>query len=139
LLIYAAIRVWLGFQTGELPGLDAMAPLIPALVLDSARAGGVITDRDTVLYVFAPHGHGVKDALLVTTRDIIAVTGGRPRRFPTAEDNNIDLNQVRGRVYVIIRPASAGRADTIYNSMSGLELKILGLALSRTLRDPPAH
>jgi hypothetical protein len=79
------------------------------------------------------------DALLVTTRDIIAVTGGRPRRYPTAGDNDIDLNQVNGRVYVIIRPKSAGRADTIYDSMSGLELKILGLALSRTLPASPAH
>jgi serine/threonine-protein kinase len=134
LLGYAAFRLYAAFSEGEPPALDAMAPLIPTTVLDSLQALGALTPGDTVLYVFVPHGHGVRDAIVATSRDLVSAGGGAPRRYANTADYHIDLRRTSGQGFLIIRLPGSTAADTLYRGLSGLELRVLGLALSRTLR-----
>jgi hypothetical protein len=133
LLGYAAFRLYAAFSEGEPPALDAMAPLIPPAVLDSLHTLGALTASDTALYVYVQHGHGVRDAVVVTSRDLVVAGGGTPRRYANAADYHIDLRRTSGQGFLIVRLPGATAADTIYRGLSGLELRVLGLALSRTL------
>jgi serine/threonine-protein kinase len=133
LLGYFAFRLYASFSSGEPPAIDAMAPLIPAAVIDSAFGLGALTPSDTALNVFAPHGHGVRDAVIATSRDLIALTGGVVRRYPNAADYAIDLRRTGDQGYLIVRFPKSTSADTLYRGLSGLELRTVGLALSRVL------
>jgi hypothetical protein len=135
-VVYLALRALSAFGKGDPPALDAMAPMIPAALLDSARSAGIIGDADTVRYVFAPHGHGLADALLVTTKDLIAVRGGAPQRYPMSLDYDITMARTSGRGLVLIRHPVTREIDTLYTSVSGLEQQILSLGLRRVLQQP---
>jgi hypothetical protein len=134
LLVYVVIRLLGMFAEGEPPALDAMAPLIPAPMLDSARAGGFLAEADTVVYLFAPHGLGLSDALYITTRDLIAVRNGVPRRYPRGVDYQIDLRRTPEQGLLTFRHPETKQTDTIYHAMSGIEQQVLLLALRRVLR-----
>lgn len=133
LLVYAAVSVIRVFSEGEPPSLDVMAPLIPAEILDSARTRGVIDQRDTVIYVFAPNGHGLDDAMLVTTRHLIAISQGAPRRYAHAADYDLDIRRTGSVGMLILRDSAASRVDTLYHGMSGREQQALFFALRRAL------
>jgi serine/threonine-protein kinase len=133
LLVYAVVRLIGMFTEGAPPALDAMAPMIPAPMLDSARAGGFLAADDTLLYLFAPHERGLGDALFVTTRDLIAVTGGVPRRYPRAADYRIDLRRTDQQGVLTFTHPETKATDTVYHAMTGVEQQVLLLALRRVL------
>ncbi len=128
---YLAYQIWMGFRTGVPPAIDAFAPAIPEAVLDSARTLGALTERDTVLYVFAPNGHGMKDALVVTPEDLVVVGGGTPRRYAHA-DYVLVVARTNRRGLIILRLPNDAR-DTVYHSITGLEQQILELGMRRAL------
>jgi hypothetical protein len=134
LLVYVVIRILGMFTEGDPPALDAMAPMIPAPILDSARASGFLAESDTVLYLFAPHGLGLGDALYVTTRDFVAVRNGAPRRYPREVDYSIDLRRTDKQGLLTFSHPETNQTDTIYATMSGVEQQVLLLALRRVLR-----
>lgn len=128
------VRVWTDFRTGVPPGIDAAAPGIPAAILDSAMVMGVLTEGDTALYVFAPNGRGVRDALIVTTHDLIAITDGIPRRYPDLKNLGFLMARTNRRGYVIVKTPSTGEVDTLYPGITGLEQQILELGLRRSMQ-----
>jgi tRNA A-37 threonylcarbamoyl transferase component Bud32 len=128
---YLAYQIWMGFRTGVPPAIDAFAPAIPAAVLDSARTLAALTERDTVVYVFAPNGHGMKDALVVTPEDLVVVGGGTPRRYAHS-DYVLVVARTNRRGLIILRLPNDAR-DTVYHSITGLEQQILELGMRRAL------
>ena len=136
MLVYVVVRLLGMFTEGDPPALDAMAPMIPAPMLDSARSAGYLGEADTVLYLFAPHGRGLDDALYVTTRDLVAVTGGLPRRYPRKADYSIDLRRTNRQGMLTFTHPVTKATDTVYHAMTGVEQQVLLLALKRTLRAP---
>ena len=80
--VWLAVKVWRMTYAGERPAIDAMAPRIPADIIDSAIALGAVTPADTVQYVFAPAGKGMTDAFIVTTREMVAPVGGTTAALP---------------------------------------------------------
>jgi len=137
MLVYIVGRILGMFTEGEPPALDAMAPMIPAAMLDSARSSGYLTEGDTVLYLFAPHGRGLADALYVTTRDLIAVADGSARRYPRKTDYDIDLRRTNRQGVLTFTHPETKAIDTVYHAMTGVEQQVLLLALKRILRGPP--
>ncbi len=131
---YLAFQIWMGFRTGVPPGIDAMAPAIPPAVLDSARRLAALTDQDTVLYVFATNGHGVMDAVVVTTEGLVALRDGEPRRYLNADDFDINLVRTNRRGLVLLTVKATKHVDTLFHQISGLEQQIFELGLRRTLR-----
>lgn len=129
---YLAFQIWMGFRTGDPPGLDASAPGIPPAVLDSARALGALTAQDSALFVFAPHGKGVRDALIATPLELIVITDGAPRRY-AHEAFTLLLARTNRQGYVILRFRGGAAPDTVYRSISGLEQQILELGMRRAL------
>ena len=134
---FLAFRTLQSLFSGEPPAIDSFAPLIPAMLLDSARAGGIITDGDTVLYIFARHGDGIADALIVTTRDLVFAQAGTPRRYAQSSDYSILLSRVGKRGLVILTVPRTKQVDTLYQTITGVEQQTLGLALRR-LQPPEA-
>jgi serine/threonine-protein kinase len=131
LIGYAVIWTYRAFNQGDPPAVDALGALIPAVLLDSARAAGTLTERDTAVYIFVPHGKGMNDALILTTRDIVAITSGRVKRYPIADNYRIDINRTPRQGLLLIRPPSREFTDTVYTGMTGLEQQVLGLSLRR--------
>lgn len=131
---YLAFQVWMGFRTGDPPGLDAMAPMIPPAILDSARSLGALTAQDTALYIFATNGHGVQDAVIVTTTGLVALRGGDSRRYNNADDFDINLMRTNRGGRVILTVKATKQADTLFHEISGLEQQIFELGLRRTLK-----
>ena len=111
--------------------IDAFAPAIPEAVLDSARTLGALTERDTVLYVFAPNGHGMKDALVVTPEALVVVGGGTPRRYAHS-DYVLVVARTNRRGLIILRLPNDAR-DTVYHSITGIEQQVLELGMRRAL------
>ncbi|MEZ4412535.1 MAG: serine/threonine-protein kinase [Gemmatimonadales bacterium] len=132
LIGYLALRIWIGFRTGDPPGIDASAPTIPPALVDSARALGALTAQDTALYIFAPHDHGMRDALVVTPMDLIVITDGVSRRF-RHEAFTLLLARTSREGYVILKFRGGAAPDTVYRSISGLEQQILELGMRRAL------
>ncbi len=128
---YLAYQIWMGFRTGVPPAIDAFAPAIPEAVLDSARTLGALTERDTVLYVFAPNGHGMKDALVVTPEALVVVGGGTPRRYAHS-DYVLVVARTNRRGLIILRLPNDAR-DTVYHSITGIEQQVLELGMRRAL------
>jgi hypothetical protein len=135
-LVYLAVRALGAFGKGDPPAIDAMAPLIPVAMLDSVRAVAGIAEADSVRYIFAPHGLGLRDAVIVSSRELIAVTQGQARRYPHATSYTVLLARVGGRGLVLLKVPGTERVDTIYASVSGLEQQVLGLALRRVGTTP---
>lgn len=125
------VRVWKDLRTGVPPSIDVAAPGIPVPLLDSAVTLGALLEGDTVRYIFAPSGRGMRDALLVTTRNLIAITDGVPRRYGDLDHLNVMFARMNRRGYVILKEPSAGRVDTLYPGITGLEQQILELGLRR--------
>ncbi len=130
---YLAFQVWMGFRTGDPPGLDASAPAIPPAILDSARALGALTERDTALYIFAPAGKGVQDAVIATATELIVLAGGPPHRYPH-DGFTLMLARTNRQGYVILRVPGGAAPDTLYRDISGLEQQILELGLRRAVK-----
>ena len=130
---YVAFQIWMGFRTGEPPGLDALAPNIPPAVVDSARAMGALGAQDSALFVFAPHGRGVRDALIATPKDLIVMTDGTSRRY-AHEAFTLLLARTNREGFVILRFPGGAPPDTVYRSISGLEQQVLELGMRRVLR-----
>jgi serine/threonine-protein kinase len=132
-IVYMAVQVLRGLFSGDPPALDVMAPLIPPVLLDSARAAGILAPGDTAIYIFARHGEGVSDALIITTRDLVIARHGTPRRYARASDFDINLNRVGQHGVVILKPKGIRQTDTLYDAISGVEQQTLMLALKRLL------
>ena len=132
LVAYLAFQVWMGFRTGDPPGLDASAPGIPPALLDSARALEALTEQDSALFVFAPHGKGIRDALIATPAELIVITDGASRRYPH-EAFTLLLARTNREGYVILRFPGGAAPDTVYRSISGLEQQVLELGMRRAL------
>jgi hypothetical protein len=137
LIGYAVVKLIRVFNRGEPPAVDALAPLLPAPLVDSALTMGTLSDRDSVVYIFIPHGKGVKDAFFITTRDIIAVVRGQTRRYPIAEDYNIDIRRTGSDGLLLVKLRSKRVSDTVYTGMTGMEQQIIGLSLRRAFAQLP--
>ncbi|MBP2647389.1 MAG: protein kinase [Gemmatimonadetes bacterium] len=137
--VWLVVSIWRAMYAGTAPAIDAMAPRIPATIIDSAIGLGALTPADTVQYVFAPAGMGVPGAFIVTTREMVALPGGRVRRYPISGNADIDLRLHNRSGYLIISDTALGVKDTVYRTMSGRELRILIGALGRTLRADTAR
>ena len=137
--VWLVVRIWRTMYTGVAPAIDAMVPRIPAAIIDSAIALGALTPTDTVQYVFAPSGMGVPGAFIVTTQEMVALAGGRVRRYPISGNSRVDLRLSNRRGYMIISDTALGVTDTVYRTISGRELRILMGALGRTLRPDSAR
>jgi len=131
LVAFVAYQIWMGFRSGVPPGLDASAPNIPAAVLDSARGLGIIDAQDTVLYVFAPNGHGVRDAIYATPTELVVAAGGQTRRYP--HDHYILLLARTNKRGLIILRFPDAPPDTVYQEITGLEQQVLELGIRRAL------
>jgi hypothetical protein len=135
LIVYLVIRTLHAMFSGEPPALDAMGGAIPPAILDSARSLGFLTNNDSVVYVFARHGDGVRDALIITTRDLIIARHGTPRRYSRATNFDINLNRVGQRAAVLLRYKGTGQVDTLYDSITGIEMQNLAVALRKAMPD----
>jgi serine/threonine-protein kinase len=133
LVAYMVIRLIGTFGKGAPPAVDALSPLIPPVLLDSARANGTLVPGDSVLYIFVPNGHGIADGLFITTREIIAAEAGIPRRYSMAEDFTLDVKLTPKQGYLLIKLPSRPVADTLYRGLTGMELQVLRLSLARAL------
>jgi hypothetical protein len=133
--VWLGVKVWRMMYAGDRPAIDAMAPRIPADILDSAITLGAVTPADTVLYVFAPAGMGMTDAFIITTRDMVGRVGGTHRRYPIERDYSVSLRLNPDGGFLVISDTTVGSADTIYRTMSGQEQRVLVQALSTTLND----
>jgi serine/threonine-protein kinase len=130
---YLVIRLIGTMGKGAAPSVDALTPLIPPALIDSARANGTLTNEDSVLYIFVPHGHDISDGLFITTRDIIVGRSGDPRRYSQADDYTLDVRLTPGQGYLLVKLPSRKLSDTLYSGLSGLELQVLRLSLARAL------
>jgi len=128
---YLAFQIWLGFRSGVPPAIDAAAPNIPAAVLDSGRMLGALRDGDSVRYVFAPSGHGVRDAIFATPGELVVVTEGRARRFP--HDGYVLLLARTNRRGLVILKLPGAPPDTVYPEITGMEQQVLEMGLRRAL------
>jgi hypothetical protein len=137
-IAFLAFRTLQSLFSGEPPAIDTCAPQIPAVLLDSARARGIISDGDTVRYIFARHGQGIADALIVTTRDLVLARDGTPRRYPQSSDYHILLAWVGKKGLVILTVPGTKQVDTLYQTMTGVEQQALGVALRRLQPPKPA-
>jgi hypothetical protein len=133
LVTYLVIRLIGTFGKGAPPAVDALSPLIPPALLDSARGNGTLTERDSVLYIFVPHDQGIANGFFITTRDIIATRQGSPTRYPLADDFTLDVKLTPGQGYLLLKLPSRKLTDTLYSGLSGLELQVLRLSLARAL------
>jgi hypothetical protein len=131
--VWLAVKVWRLMYSGGRPSVDAMAPRIPANLIDSARALGALTPGDTALYVFAPAGGGMTDAFIVTTRDMVAPVGGGFKRYPIARDYSLNLRLNPDGGFLVITDPVSGVADTIYRKLAGQEQRVLLQALAAAL------
>jgi hypothetical protein len=129
---YLAFQIWMGFRTGVPPGIDAVAPNIPAAIIDSARTLGALTGGDSVIYVFAPNGQGVRNALLVTPEELVVIRDGAARRYAHS-GYTLLLARTNRRGLVILKLRDAP-PDTLYHSITGLEQQVLELGLRRALQ-----
>jgi serine/threonine-protein kinase len=132
-MVYLVIRLMGTFGKGAPPAVDALSPLIPPALIDSARGNGTLTERDSVLYIFVPHNQGIANGFFITTRDIVAAGRGNTRRYPLAEDYTLDVKLTPGQGYLLIKLPSRKLTDTLYRELSGLELQVLRLSLARAL------
>jgi len=135
MIAYLVIRTLQAMFSGEPPALDAMGSAIPPAILDSARSLGLLTEGDTVVYVFARHGDGVRDALIVTTRDLVIARHGAARRYSRASGFGINLNRVGERAVVLLKYKGTGQVDTLYDSITGIEMQNLAVALRKAMPD----
>jgi serine/threonine-protein kinase len=131
LLGYAAVKVLSVFFRGEPPAIDAFAPLIPPALVDSARSEGTLTEGDTVSYIFAPHGRGMADALIITRREIVPVTGGHARRYAIDDHYSIDIKRTSNDGFLVISHKERKIADTVYHGMTGREQQAMLFGLRR--------
>jgi serine/threonine-protein kinase len=131
--VWLAVKVWRLMYSGGRPSIDAMAPRIPANLIDSALALGALTPGDTALYVFAPAGGGMTDAFIVTTRDMVAPVGGGFKRYPIARDYSLNLRLNPDGGFLVITDPVSGVADTIYRKLAGQEQRVLLQALAAAL------
>jgi serine/threonine-protein kinase len=132
--VWLAVKVWRMMYAGERPAIDAMAPRIPADLIDSAITLGSLTPADTVVYVFAPAGKGMTDAFIVTTREMVASVGGTTRRYSVDRDYSVSLRLNPDGGFLVISDTATGVADTIYRTMTGQEQRVLMQALSTTVK-----
>ena len=137
LVAYMVTRLIGTFGKGAPPAVDALAPLIPPALLDSARSNGTLTERDSVLYIFVPHDQGIANGFFITTKDIVAAGQGTIRRYSLAEDYTLDVKLTPGQGYLLIRLPSRKVTDTLYRALSGLELQVLRVSLARALAKLP--
>jgi len=135
MIAYLVIRTLQAMFSGEPPALDAMGSAIPPAILDSARSLGLLTEGDTAVYVFARHGDGVRDALIVTTRDLVIVRQGAARRYSRASGFGINLNRVGQRAAVLLKYKGTGQVDTLYDSITGIEMQNLAVGLRKAMPD----
>jgi len=131
LVTYVAFQIWMGFRTGVPPAIDAASPNIPEAIIDSGRMLGALGDTDSVRYVFAPNGHGVRDAIFATADELVIVTDGRSRRYPH-DDYVLLLARTNRRGLIILKLPDAP-PDTVYHEITGLEQQVLELGLRRAL------
>ena len=131
LAIAAAIGLWRIATSGDRPALDAMAPLIPAGVLDSVTALGLLGGADTALYVFVPAGAGLDEALVVTTREIVHRARGGVRRWSLATDYAYRFNISNAGGWLTITDPGTAAVDTLYGTLSGREVGTLRDAITR--------
>jgi hypothetical protein len=131
LIGYLVFQIVSAFSKGEPPAMDALSPLIPTAVTDSARAMGILPEGDTVLYVFAPNGRGIEDGFFVTNRDLVAVKNRVATRYPVVDDYDLDIKLTPGRGYLLVNLPARGVSDTIYSDLTGVELQVLRLSLQR--------
>lgn len=133
LVVYMVIRLIGTFGKGAPPAVDALSPLIPSALLDSARGNGTLTESDSVLYIFVPHSQGITEGFFITTRDIVVARQGMSRRYPLADDYTLDVKLTPGQGYLLIKLPSRKLTDTLYRGLSGLELQVLRLSLARAM------
>lgn len=131
LVTYLAYQVWMGFRTGVPPGIDVLAPNIPAAVIDSGRLLGVLQEGDSVRYIFAPNGRGVRDAIFATATELVVATDGRARRYP--HDEYVLLLARTNRRGLVILKLPDAPPDTVYHEITGLEQQVLELGVRRAL------
>jgi hypothetical protein len=135
LIVIMVVRTLRSAFSGELPAVDAFAPMIPPALLDSARTSGLLAQDDTALYLFARHGDGVSAALAVTSRGLNIARRGTITRYLRADDYDINLAWRGTQGFVTLKMPRTGRVDTLFTSISGVEEQALGLALKRLESD----
>lgn len=133
LLGYFVVRLYQAYDDGVPPAIDALAPLIPAAMLDSVRAHGVLAPGDSLVYLFAPNGKGLADALLVTRSELVALRNWEPTRYALAEDPDITLAFKDREGAVLVRRKGGTTTDTLYAPITGMEQQVLMLGLKRSL------
>lgn len=139
IIVYLVIRTLHAMFTGEPPALDATGGAFPPAIIDSARSLGVLTANDSAIYVFARHGDGIRDALIITTRDLVIARHGAVRRWARASDFDISLNRVGERGVVLLGYKGTRQTDTLYDSITGIEMQNLAVALNKLLTKPKAR
>ena len=137
LLVVMLVRVITGMSSGAPPAIDAWAPGIPAPLLDSARTIGALPDS-AVRYIYAPHGRGMREALLFTRDSMIVARTGGARRLALEDDIRIDIKREGSRGLLVVTSDGGAVVDTVYDGMSGLEQQVLLLALKRMDPDTSA-
>lgn len=128
-----AIRTFVDLRSGVSPAIDALAPNVPPALRDSLVAAGALTVQDSVLYIFAPAGSGVLNALVATPMDLVVHSGGQWRRYPHAA-YNLMLSRTNRTGYVVLTLKATRVADTLYRNISGLEQQVLELGLRRAVK-----
>ncbi len=135
IIIYFVVVTLRAMFSGEPPALDAQAPMIPPAIIDSARGLGILEPGDTATYVFIRHGDGVRDALLITTGDLVIARRGTTRRFARASDFDIGLTRRGKQALVLLTHKGTTQVDTLFDAITGIEMQSLAVGLSKALPD----
>jgi serine/threonine-protein kinase len=108
--------------TSKAPAVTAQAPDIPDSVVTALRAIGALERGERLQLVFVPSGRTLRDALLLTDRNMVRVTRRGPRRYPTNTVGPGDLRTfhhfgLRSGLRTGVVVARAGRSDTLYTDL----------------------
>jgi hypothetical protein len=136
-IIYFVVTTLQAMFSGEPPALDAMAPMIPPAIIDSARGLGLLDQSDTATYLFIRHSDGIRDALIVTTRDLVIARHGTARRFAQASDFDISLTRRGKQALVLMTHKGSRQVDTLFDTITGIEMQSLAVGLSKAMPGSP--
>lgn len=148
LLALLLLLVWrvlsLVYSDGAEPALNAFYEDIPPGVIDDARARGIVTPGERVVYAFRQAGDSAAPTLLVTPDAVIRLAPGNTRRLrhdAVTFDVSRKLALFGTSTGVLVARYHDGRRDTVLTHVTGVEAIRLGSALAtmaaRVVPSPP--
>jgi serine/threonine-protein kinase len=120
-------------EPGKEPTIVTDASMIPAALVQAARAEGSLREGETMKFVFIPGGRTIADAAFLVDSFVVRRSASGAKRV-LLKGANVDVNRAKRpgdthlRGYLIITRGKTV-ADTLYNDLGGLDLGRLLMSL----------